>query len=247
MADWLTDQVRLTLFLEKPLNEHADGAWQVTTGSLPETDVSKPRDASRRQAGAWNDGVLAINTQATRIDWVYTPSPDDGGPAGFATNAPERVTALVGVAHQWLGKIGAKVLRAALAPVYYDQVAGRLEGYRAIEERVPWLRDISREGISDITLQINPLGRIERPLPLTINRVSRWAVAAVSPFTIGVEDDAVRANATADTRHYLRIDLDLNTRPMDQAAVRELNPDEVVAILYELAAAGIGIAEQGLR
>jgi hypothetical protein len=244
---WNTQLLRLTIFAEEPLPPGAfTSLWQDVIGQPPEDDDSRPREHARRQAGPVDD-TIALEMQATpaRIDWLMIPRPpeSDPPPPHFAS-IDAGLTKAEALFIPWLAGLNFRCSRLAFGAVFLAPVSSRLDGYQAILDLVPSLRFTPNEDVSDLLFQINrPQASAVVPNS-QINCLMKWSVAKVMRFQLTLGESNQTSSAIG-SEEFCRLELDINTKPLDPPLQTSLDATSVAPIFAEFTSIARQKAQHG--
>jgi len=143
---------------------------------------------------------------------------------------------------RWLD-IAPPVVRLAYGATLFEPVPDRQTGYRRLSQLVPV--QIDPVGSEDFLYQINRPRTSRTGLPgLTINRLSKWSVAAFQNFVLMFTIPPVQPAQPQAGRPEIacRIELDINTAP---SYTNELPHERLGEIFRELIDVGSEIADRG--
>ena len=99
------------------------------------------------------------------------------------------------------------------------------------------------QGATNFMYQINRPRESASVPSFTVNRLSKWSVAAFESVSITVSPSSVRAVGYADfPMHMSALELDINTSPKPDALIPS---DEIPQLFHELVSLGLEIAERG--
>jgi hypothetical protein len=239
---WLAETLRVTIFPTPGAAPNEQNPWARLVGEEPETRSMQPRAGLIQEEGLVDGRKLHVGSSASRIDIVLgAPTPDDVPDSPLTLSFAEGLGQLLAVVRRWIA-IGSDARRLAFGAVLLQPVASREQGYESLAEYLPAIQlDPLRS--SDFFYQIN------RPRPsavypgMTINRLSRWAVANFKFTRLSIGAGAESAMPITQS-FATRLELDVNT-PTDQA--EDLTSDRLEPLFAELIAYGQEIAADGDR
>jgi hypothetical protein len=229
--DWQVEQLRCTSFLS-PLSEaSADSVFRIFAGAEP-TNVSENRQRALQEAsGIFKGFKVNVIKIPGRIDIVLSADDAPMVPSSVSIVGPwsEIIILFDEGIGRWI-ESQPKLQRLALGVVVLSEVKDRQAGYKILNKLLPKI-DIDIEHSTDLFYQINRprLVTFDEKLPLKINRLSKWAVAALVSQTLTLphtESGQRLPSVDASVRFFLRTELDLNS----DSEVLELPPAHVHAI-----------------
>jgi hypothetical protein len=141
------------------------------------------------------------------------------------------------------------IQRVALGAVLLQPVESRQAGYRRIAEYLPAVQ-IDPEGSSDFLYQINRPTKSAIIPGQALNRLSKWYVAAFTPFRIQMQLPPPQAQLLPGMLlagpgiFTCRVEMDLST---SQSYTGELPPDQVAQVYNEMVELAKDIANKGDR
>lgn len=236
MSDWRAQLLRLSLFPEKPFVDRPD-LWASITGAQPEIDEYRSREAVRRQVGPFNeDALLEVQSAPVRQDLLVIPKPNDANPVfefGRLVDTIPRFTAAI---RPWLERLDEELLRVAFGVVAIWPAPDKDAAYYQLQTLLPSVK-IDPINSTDFFYQINrPRSSVIDP-GLKLNCLSKWNAVVFRTFVPG--QPAAIPNID---RYHSRCELDVNTTA---ERTGHLEKDKIVAILDELTAITLSIAEKG--
>lgn len=245
---WQAELLRFTAFF--PHNSPAVASpdwWEKIVGVPPEQKQERPREGSSVQSANLENAMVTLVTTPTRIDFVYSALV---APEGQLENPEFRVVgdfyAEVEKFDEYAAKIinlAAPINRLAFGSILLNPVADRKTGYMQLVDCLPTV-SVDAENSRDFFYQIN------RPINSTVdgtpfNRLSKWSVAVIQPFTIEISGagEGARMSQFVDAgKSALRLELDLST---SAERVEAIDPANQMAAWDELVNNGIEIARRG--
>lgn len=240
---WQVESTRFTVFVSPSAKISASDWWSSVVDAPPESHASRPREGFLQDTGAWGGGRLTLMVNPPRIDWIYGVDIGNIGPEldkfpALGEFQPE-ATRLVDLIHKWLPNCPEST-RIAWGTVLSFPVADRKAGYLALSNYLHALK-IDAEDSTDLIYQINRHRKSKVMQDLSLNRLSKWAVALIQPLTIQISP-AGGALTQGSGLTACRLELDVNTAPEEQAPLPRnfLEPllDELVALTKEIAERG---------
>ena len=215
-------------------------------GADPDQSMAQPKQNLVQETGALEDvpdAALLMSANPERVDWILRPNP--AGPTeapptlGNAGNALESFRKAI---RPWLER-ELNVTRMAFGTALMSPAPNVEAGYKRLSESLPNLDIEGLRGAANFMYQINrPRGSKSAPL-FTVNRLSKWSVAAFESVSITVSPSSVRAIGNVDSPILMSaLELDINTSPKSN----ELIPnDGIPRLFHELVSLGLEIAERG--
>lgn len=244
-TEWFAESVRFTTFPAElaPVATEVNW-WEEVTGAPPETKVIRPRLQGFREEGPFERGVLKLVVGQNRIDWILSMPPKEEeeseifqmlGPAREATDLFTRLMA------KWFRLTSIPPLkRLAFGAVLLQPVQERIDGYRRLQSFLPSVR--IDETSSDFLYQINRRRPSTTGMPnLEMNRLTKWSVSVQIFTAIAIQGTSV-TQVPGETRHFLRLELDINTAPEFQGP---FPPERLADAFQELRQLGEEIAAHG--
>jgi hypothetical protein len=236
---WNAEMLRFSLFLAPGENPDTGNWWRNVTNSEPESSETKPRLGLRVDTGIFRGGLLVMQFQGNRVDWIYVDRPDARGELELRDLA-ESLTVFTGAMDGWLPRCPS-VVRLAFGATLLCECQSRDETYRFLSDYLTF--DLDSENSSDFSYQINR-SRVSRTLPgLWINRLTKWSAMrnVLGGLTLR-EDPSVISLSPIAMRHAARLEIDINTSVERTDAL----PDDVLGPIYaELVRLGIEIVQEG--
>jgi hypothetical protein len=246
-AEWLADQIRLTVFPSPGATDYsAQQWWEAIVGGPPEQVTTNLRMGQSTMVGAFHAGKLILKLEPGRIDWLFTPpDPDPIGPTG---NLPsigpisENLASFSDLAERWLGLTDIPDLtRIAFGMVVSHPEEDRRSAYMRLPDYLPIRVDPDS---SDFIFQINvPTVSRTKISGLRINRLTRWSIMALTQVALRLEGTRVATASSGIMAHALRAEMDINTSPEFPGV---LPRNQLVEVYQELVALGQGVVTEGL-
>ncbi len=234
---WQANNLRMTAFLSPDANIEGQTWWSELVGSEPETINTQSRLKQRAEAGEYRDGTLLLQTQPTRIDWLYTPIETNGGlpmPGPFV----EQTAIFRELINKWLASPSCPPLdRLAFGALLLQPVESAMASYRLLARYTKLPIDLDHS--SDFLYRINRprTSNIVRASQLLINRLSTWSTVARVTMTL----TPLLSSRTSISDVACSLELDISTAP----DVRSLPREQLSELFDELSELGREIAEQG--
>ena len=247
VADWQAEHARLTVFPMPEATTRSTEWWSTVTGGQPDETTTNPKKGSALIQGAIDSGRLILKLEPDRIDWLLRPSESDMeelvAAREFLTLGPamEIVDTVSAIAEKWLtGDDLPAIARIAFGAVLIHPEADHQAGYRRLPDYVPVQVDPES---SDFHYQINlpPVPSATRIEGLSLNRLSKWSVAALKSFRF-TGTTVVQAQPVPGA-FALRVEWDINTAATFAGPIPHA---QLVDIYRELVAAGRAIAANGV-
>jgi len=209
LRDWKAEILRLTVFQvtgQPPFDR--SGWWREIAGSDPESSITKSRTGECVESGPFGGGVLVLQTQPGRADWLLLESPGMDQLVA-ELSFPEAIDTFHRGLRSWL-EARRNLARLALGAIVKLPVDDLEAGYRRISNFLPF--DVDPVTSSDFMYQINR-ARPSIVMPdVRVNRLSKWSVgrlvrAEVSPTQIPVTVSVHEVPQSSSCR----LELDINT------------------------------------
>ena len=241
-STWQTESLRLTAFPIPGTPVGEPTWWSALVGKAPDVRTKRPSLSLFQDEGEFQELKLVLTAQPSRIDWhlllpeqrrldlvLQTVGPFQGSLKTFAPLMKE-----------WL-KLSPPLGRLAFGAVLLQTVADRVDGYRQLAKYLPAVT-IDPEHSADFSYQINrPRNSNSGVAGLTINRLSKWAVALHGITLLSVKPQPAEVLTRAEA-FAVRLEFDINT-PAEFA--RELPQEKLAEVFDEEMALGSEIAEGG--
>ena len=241
---WFVEGLRATLFTSAAAPQSPRSWWDTFSGvPSPQLQVAEGPvgHASAQAEVPGENALLSLACQPGRIDWSYI----------YATTASEGKLTLAGNAEfgaalrrfmsrlqQWL-PLAPVHTRVALGAGIQIPVESKTEGYRRLQDYLPYLK-LDADNSSDLSYRINrPRISKRSPFELKINRVSNWSVRTIH-MQVAAQDQS--APALLLSAMHCRLDLDLSTAAENSNAI---DPPLSAALFSELEELALEIAVRG--
>jgi hypothetical protein len=245
VAEWLAQSYRLTAFPSPGSTYQPAGWWDGVTDTEPDETNANPKRGSSVTKGTYETRQLSLKTEPSRIDWELLPTLDEGTD-GFQNlgSFVETVEIFSRIAARWLSRDDLPNLnRLALGIVLLRSETDRRVGYERISAYVPVRIDPDS---SDFLYQIN-LPKKPSALGiegLLINRLSRWSIVLMKPFSLLVTGDTLSIGQPGEPQHAFRLELDINNAPTFEGPIPG---NRLVELYRELADEARTIATNGVN
>lgn len=242
---WMVETLRVTGFPADLIKETDQQWWSLLTGEQPENRTQNPRMGTLHEHGTFKSGVLTLDIQPMRLDFLYTV----GMQQPHDSSAETQTIGLLQDVIEDYRTMAIKLFklepfpvlqRLAFGAILFQPVNDRKEGYSKLPTylKVP----IDPEKSSDFFYQINrPRSSTIIPGEIILNRLSKWSVAAYEFVAVQIKPD-LKAMPVASMRHAIRLESDINT---SQDRRTPLNKDDLPAIFDELVDYALEISEKG--
>ncbi len=178
---WSARTLRLTAFLQSPVDAIAPDTWTRATGaSEPAFDQAQPPLLSRIQGGPVGPGFLTLHVQglAQRVDWIMgPPPPSDASPNPLVLEfgpVEPALEAFSNVVRPWLASTNIISNRLAVGVVAAIPMPDRLAAYKMLQNYIPSVK-IDAEHTRELSYRINR-PKLSRSLgaEVELNRVTSW-------------------------------------------------------------------------
>lgn len=241
MPEWRVASARLTVFVA-PDTVVPSTLWRDVVGEDPESSVVQRATATKTESGPFADGILTLQVQPMRVDWLQEPvGPATEGAPPVLGAFPDAAEPLVELGHRWARSTQfPSTQRVALGLILISDVSDRQIGYRELANFI--------DGVPESTDAVDFLYQVNRPRDsragiegLYINRLSKWSVAE---YRVVIFAPAAASVATGALRYHLRLELDINTMAEFEGLIPQQKVDKVIDDLFEGAHE---ICEQGNR
>ena len=241
------EHLRLTTFIRPATGfVNQPGLWREVVGSDPDQSVSQPRQNLVQETGALSDvedAALLVNASPERVDWILRPNtvgPTQDPPTlGNVGNALESFHKAI---QPWLER-ELDVTRMAFGAALTTSAPNVQAGYKHLSGFSLILDSNRLQDAENFLYQINRPRESESVPSFTINRLSKWLVAAFESVSITVSPSSGSAVGNVASPMYMSmLELDINTSPKPD----ELIPnDGIPQLFHELVSLGLEIAERG--
>lgn len=238
---WSVEQLRMTAFTAALVQVEGLDWWERAVGNVAESTQIQPRQGQRVEEGqlaAIPKGRLVLTVAPQRVDWRLVPAnPDAGADWPVAGTYADVVGTFRDCCARWL-PAAPGLNRLAFGAVLVHPVEDRIEGYRQLSEH--FLRfAVDGSTSADLLFQINRPRKSRVVNGLQLNRLCKWASAAVSVVQLTIQPAAEPVRLPAV--NAVRVELDINTA----SDVDALPPSALGGILEELVGLGEELARQG--
>jgi hypothetical protein len=236
---WQLEFVRLIAFPAEPplyLDQHW---WQDLASGQPEDFVSTRKKNTREDRGSFQEVVLSLTVDLSRVVWLVQPPGEFGDlPGNLPTLGPfrEKVDWFVELLSPWLANSCPPLQRLAFGGKLLQAAATQQEAYRVLAAHLPAVT--LDPNPNDFILQINRRKNSSVVDGLPLNRVSTWSKLNAAFF---VESPPGTPFKWPD-KCYSALELDINTAPEKTEIIP---PQSLPQLIREMAALAAEIAEHG--
>jgi hypothetical protein len=240
MPEWQLFQARLSVFVS-PDTVVPETLWRKVVGDDPEKSLQNRSTLMKIQSGPLADGILSLQTQPIRIDWIYQA--EEAGSKGATPpllgRFPAAADPLIQLGRRWATSNGfPSATRLALGFILLFPTTSRQDGYQGLRQFI--------DGVPNAPDATDFLYQVNRPRAghagiegLQVNRLSKWSVSAFRLFAVSA------LGAQLSQFHlFLQLELDISTGADFQGVI----PGERVgAVIDDLLSASFEISELGTR
>ncbi len=231
---WRVDVLRLSAFIVPDQLVDTSNWWNIVVHEPPEVRNSQPKLKMQHEEGPFEGGRLILNTLPGRADWLFIPAfdPQMGGPdVDLSPAYGVALSRFMAVAEPWL-KESPPLWRLAFGAVLKIPAQNMSDGYRGLTRYLPAVT-IDPDNSTDFLYQINRPRMSGKVTGLTLNRLSKWAVATaifgLVPIGLPLRD------GVADQRFWAQLELDINTSPEYKGPIAPTQSMDVFSELVTLA------------
>jgi len=246
-ADWIAEQLRLTVFtLPGTANPAVEQWWNEIVGSPAEESTANLKIGLRTLASKFQSAKLILKLEPSRVDWLFVPQDPDpaAGPLGELPSVgpiAENLESFSDLTERWLSREDVPdVVRIAFGAVVRHPESDRRSAYVRLPDYLPI--HVNPES-SDFSFQINIPTISRDPIDgLPINRLSRWGVMGLARVELRL--DSARVTSSSQFMDYaIRLEIDINTSPEYQ---QPLSKGRITELYRELVTLGRGVITEGL-
>lgn len=231
---WIAEHVRFTAFLSEPSAPPAVDWWERVVGAAPIDSVSAQAGSLRVDSGPFDAGHLELERSAERIEWRLVPRMSDE-PLGLLNVGDWEISRgrfLANVVEKWLALEDLPTFsRLAFGTILLQPVGSPEAGYVAVNALLPTV-DID-PGALDFLFQVNRRRESSAAPGVAINRLSRWSVGRAGHIMLSLGGAAARTER--DLGYHVRLQLDVNTVPVEGTPVSSASRIALSKELVELA------------
>ena len=242
LADWDTEQIRLTAFVAEGVEIEADNWWQDVLGAQPDSSTKRPKIGDLFQKGAALGGQITMRAQPTRVDWVFNPTtelPEERlDRSEIIAPFGDALAKFSEIVERWF-KLAPPINRLAFGPIVLLPVNDAIHGLQRLMSYLPVLEITASEDITDLLFRINRRRMSQSGIDLMINRLSAWSVVTVE-YKHLVPGKGILSGGKPS--HSCRVELDINTAP---DYPKTFNREQVLTLWGELKTLGVEIIEKG--
>jgi len=230
--------MRLTLFIADPtFNTSIVSLWSQIAKSEPDVQTTQ-KTAPRVHVHGPIDGqscIFSLDAQPGRVDLsLSTLIPNDAKLENFPSFGTwsKGVEVYCQLFLPWISS-APSVSRMAFGTLVTAAMPDRVTGYQHLQRYLGFVK-LDPAGSSDFSYSINRPRPSQTDAGITINRLSKWSVAALSNFEIEFAPGTTQVFGQLQTEpglHASRVELDINTAGAMRTA---LSGDKAAKILSEL-------------
>lgn len=239
---WLVEQLRLTAFITPAFQPPKESYFERVVGESATTKVEDRRKGVLIEQGPFQGGILGVQIQPFRIDWILGADPEkEKGDEGITFEAVGEFESVANAFRDTLAKWLAQELpvkRLAFGAILVMPVESRRAGYERLGRFLPTVK-IDPVNSSDFLYQINRWTKSNEMSGLTINRLAKWIVAQKSLSQLAIP--SLTSHPLAQTQ-ACRVELDINTSAEFEG---ELPQAKLNSLFSELINFGIEIVKKG--
>lgn len=236
---WQIESLRLTAF-PSPAYQFTDPSWwKELVGEAPERKIQF-KIGGQREEGLFGPGMLILNTEPSRIDWILTQNPKNEEYIPLLGGFSEVLDPFFELMRRWLEK-GHQIQRLAFGAILQVPADNRESGYKELSK---YLRHVKLDPInsSDFLYQINRPRDTKLDIKdLRINRLTKWSVSSWKLSHLSFGSEVVKYPSVKE-EFACRLELDINTAT---DYPYELPPKKLNHIFQELVELGKEIAIKG--
>jgi hypothetical protein len=237
VTEWLLASARISVFTA-PDYEIPLGLWRETLGEEPETSAFQRATGTKVETGVLDPGKITLQTQPTRIDWLYEADEIMSGLANLGP-FPQAIAPLIQLGERWSkSKSFPDTPRVALGVILVAPTDNRSTGYKTLGEFIDGAP--TDPNATDFSYQVNIPRDCQVGIDnLQINRLSRWSVTLMRLITV----NTIKHHQTSGPDSYfLRLELDINTSALFEGL---LPREKVSMILSDLLEGAKEIRDKG--
>ncbi len=238
--EWATEAMRLSVF---PLNEAAALEtlhWERGIGAQPEAVNQQPQLPRVIEEGKWNNGRLQVDSQRGQIHWrAFSAAPNPTGPASIGP-LPTATPPFRAMMSQWLRTHCPAANRIAFGANLMFPTGSLQETCTHLDRMLSAVSVAADDG-RDFMYRINRRRRSRYADGLEINRLATWSAAEGMGLEVIIVAGVPSARP-ANTKHFCRLELDVNTVPIPN---REIPREALTDVFGELIDAATEIALKG--
>jgi len=232
---WLTESLRFTLFPSEPF-ERQDW-WQDVVGEPADEERNNPKVGLFQQSGDFENGVLRLSVQPSRIDWTWAPVITEAFEHQHLGSFDDCSTKFFALVDRWLQK-APSCKRLAYGPVLLLPVSAAEDGYKKL---MSFLKlNLDYDGAKEFLLQINrPRSGKTSIQGLRVNRLTTWSVQFQKKVEFSLEPES-NSYLEKNLLYACRLQMDINN-----AAVAKLPVERLSDLTTEFRELSFEIAEKG--
>ena len=241
LHNWRAEALRLSVVPVNSQDVIGTPHWKNFMGSPPES-VTRPSQMPHRviEEGPWENSRLQVEEQPDRIDWrTFSGTPVPEGPmviGGFV----EATESFFNLMAPWLADLCPPVNRIAFGANLLMPEAPLADISRQLDTMLPSVT-VDADGTRDFTYRINRRRQSNADPSLQFNRLATWSAMQSVGLEIAVGPSGASVRSTREV-YFCRLELDINTVPLEQ---RDISLDNVPAVFGELLDVAREIADQG--
>jgi len=239
LDDWHAQVLRLSVFLAPGETADPRDWWRSVANAEPENTESKPRIGTRRDSGSFDEGLLIMEFQPSRSDWLYCERPDAEGSLVQGNLVP-RIETFSDAMRRWF-PVCPRIARLAFGAVLTLPSDSKADTYRTLSNYLTF--DVDGECSSDFLYQINRQRQSVVIPNLLIHRLMKWGCVQMvqSVLTFGLSEAVVSRNPVVAS-HRCLLELDINTANESPEAI---DAESLPQLFDELVGLGQEIVREG--
>lgn len=245
MLDWHAKLLRLTAFPNSHISEETPETWWASViGETPDNIISQPKLQRYVADATYGLGMVRLNVQPDRIDWLYLASDTNDmdvlptvGPVASALQLFRNIVST------WFSQNTTPDLnRLAFGAILQAETSNRAEAYSQLNSLLSTV-EVDAENSSDFIYQINrPRLITAGDMAIPVNRLSKWTASATVRQDITFTPSRVTQQRAVLQHTATQLELDINTAPDFGEPIEHSLSDSVFSKLVELA---LEISEAG--
>lgn len=239
-TSWKLESLRLTVFLEKPIDPVTSMWWKSVTSQEPETTTNKRQTGEYIDEGVFEEWRLTLITNTlnqNRIDWIAYPSSPNLQSFSTIGNYADESKKFFGLFNSWLLNVCPSALRLAYGAVLLNDEPDKRSSYETLESYLPMIK-FDLESWSEFAFQVNNLTASKVLEGEKLNALSKWN--GIKMVHMQLEG----SGSPPHEKHACRLELDLSS-PNDNK--EPINSKKLSLLYEEMSAITDKYASKGYR
>lgn len=220
LSAWLSEQLRVTSFIQPSDNRPIGEWWKTVAKEEPEVITNQKRLGVTQLEGSLDGGRLILRSELARVDWLLVAPAveqwDGEGPPSLGA-VDDVLVSFLGHLEGWFrSSLCPPSKRIALAGIALLPVPNQRSGYEKLQSFLRQWVNLGSEEVSDFVYQINrPVWRKVHDEELKVNRITKWSVGMLRQMQTHADLSTSSFYSRSHSDFFCRLEYDLNNAPSD--------------------------------